>query len=304
MSIGGAPANALRRGRSIGCDTIQMFTRSPNQWAGRELTADEIAAFYAERAVGDIAPVVAHSSYLINLASPDEALWQRSLVALITELGRCAQLGLGDYVLHPGSHMGAGVEAGLERAAQALRAAQDARATLAATTDAPVRILLETTAGQGDSLGCTFEQLAWLRAQAAEHGPAGVCFDTAHALAAGYEFRDAASYAALWDAFDATIGLEHLGCIHLNDSKRGLGARVDRHEQIGRGEVGLEAFRLLVNDGRLAHVPMILETPKGPDLKEDIENLALLRSLIGQPASEAAARDQPTQEETPCAPFP
>jgi deoxyribonuclease-4 len=278
MSIEGGPANAIRRGRSIDCETIQIFTRGPNRWAAKPLTQEQIADFGTERAEAGIDPIVAHSSYLINLASPDRALWKRSLDALVTELKRCDQLKVGDYVLHPGSHKGTGIEAGLQRIAEGLSAA------LAAMDGAGVCILLEITAGQGDGLGHTFEELAWLldHAQPTEH--LGVCFDTAHALAAGYEFRDVESYTAMWGAFDQIIGRERLRAIHLNDSKRDLDSRVDRHEQLGQGFVGLEAFRLLVNDPSLRHVPMILETPKGPDLHEDVENLAILRGLIGASA--------------------
>jgi deoxyribonuclease-4 len=272
MSIAGGPANALLRGRSIDCDAIQMFTRNANRWDSRDLTDKEIAAFHEAREATGLAHVVAHSSYLINLGSPDEALWARSQGALATELERCRLLGIAHYVLHPGAHMGAGEEAGLQRIADGLTA------TLAAFGDG-VTILLENTAGQGTALGYSFEQLHWLL----ENSPAerlGVCFDTAHALAGGYDLRDAAGYAATWDAFDRTIGLERLAAIHLNDSKRDLGSRVDRHTHIGEGALGLEPFRLLVNDVRLRHIPMLLETPKNEDLAEDIMNLATLRSLV------------------------
>lgn len=276
MSIAGGPANALLRGRSIDCDAIQMFTRNANRWDSRDLTDKEIAAFHEAREATGLAHVVAHSSYLINLGSPDEALWARSQAALATELERCRLLGIAHYVLHPGAHMDAGEQAGLQRIADGLTA------TLDAFGDG-VTILLENTAGQGTALGYSFEQLRWLL----ENGPAerlGICFDTAHALAAGYDLRDAAGYAATWDAFDRTIGLERLAAIHLNDSKRDLGSRVDRHTHIGEGALGLEPFRLLVNDVRLRHIPMLLETPKNEDLAEDIMNLATLRSLVAAPA--------------------
>ena len=274
MSIEGGPANALARGRSINCDTIQMFTRSANRWQSKALTPEQIQDFTRARAETGIAPIIAHSSYLINLASPDAVLWPKSQKALVTELERCEQLGIEDYVLHPGAHKGAGEEAGLQRIAEALTAA------LAVTPSAQVRVLLETTAGQGTSVGCTFEHLAWLIDRTSSASRVGVCFDTAHSLASGYEYRDAVSYGAMWEHFDSVIGLEFLRAIHLNDSKRDLESHVDRHEQIGEGFVGLETFRRLVNDPQLRRVPMILETPKGPDMLEDIENLALLRSLI------------------------
>lgn len=274
MSIAGGPARALERGQSIGCETIQMFTRNANRWDSRDLTAEEVAAFHVARQTTGIESVVAHSSYLINLGSPDAALWQRSLAALVSELRRCAQLGIEDYVLHPGSHSGTDEEQGLERIAIGLRQALDA------TSGDRTRIALETTAGQGDGLGYCFEHLAWLLDRLRAPERSGVCLDTAHILAAGYEYRTAETYAALWAQFDETIGLEHLRAIHLNDSKKDLDSHVDRHEQIGQGCVGIEAFRLLMNDSALRHVPMILETPKGEDMAEDVVNLTLLRSLI------------------------
>jgi deoxyribonuclease IV len=276
MSISGGPAKALERGYAIGCEAIQMFVRSPSQWRQPELTDGQVAAFHAVRQETGIQAVVSHAMYLINLAGSDEALWQHSLDTLVDELRRCARLGITDHVLHPGSHKGAGVEAGLERIATGLQAALDA------TAGTEVRILLEITAGQGDSLGHTLEELAWLREHVHPRERIGVCFDTAHALAAGYEFRDATSYATFWATFDGTLGLDQLRAMHLNDSKKPLGSRVDRHEQIGQGHMGVEAFRLLMNDPALAHVPMILETPKGDDLAEDVVNLALLRSLFDE----------------------
>ena len=274
MSIAGGPANALLRGQRIGCETVQMFTRSANRWQSKELTPHQIEDFQQARVATGIHPVVAHSSYLINLATPDDYLWQRSLNALILEMGRCRRLGIRDYVLHPGAHKDSGEEAGLHRVAAGLDAA------LSATAGAEVTVLLENTAGQGSSLGYRFEHLAWLMERVEGRERLGVCFDTAHAFAAGYEFRQPETYAAMWQNFDDLIGLERLRAIHLNDSKRDLGSRVDRHEHIGKGFVGLKAFRMLVNDPRLRSLPMVLETPKGPDMAEDIENLALLRSLI------------------------
>ncbi len=283
MSIAGGPANALFRGHSIACDTIQMFTRSSNRWQSKALDIQQIRAFEAARRETGIQPIIAHSSYLINLASPKEALWQKSVEALITELTRCRQLEIGAYVLHPGHHTGSGEEKGLARVAAGLSTA------LQATTEGDVTILLENTAGQGTGLGYTFEHLAWMMEHTEPQERLGVCFDTAHAFAAGYEFRQSAAYGEMWDTFDSVIGLERLGVIHLNDSKRELGSRVDRHEQIGEGYIGRKSFRLLVNDERLHDVPMILETPKGPGLKEDVKALALLRSFVQKETVEAEA---------------
>jgi len=274
MSIAGGPANALYRGASISCDAIQMFVGSPNRWRSKALTASVIEDFAQAAEATGIHPIVAHSAYLINLGSPDDALFQRSRGLLIDELARCAALGIHDHVLHPGAHMGAGEEAGLERIADGLRQ------VLEATSGAPVRILLETTAGMGTHLGHRFEHLAWLIDRLDGSERLGVCLDTAHVLAAGYDLRAPASYEATFAAFDALIGLDRLHCLHLNDSLKALDSRVDRHTWIGQGEVGLKAFELLVNDPRLQAVPMLLETPKGDDLKEDVEALALLRSLV------------------------
>ncbi|MHB1294194.1 MAG: deoxyribonuclease IV [Anaerolineae bacterium] len=277
MSISGGPANALRRGHSIGCGAVQMFTRNANRWDAKDLSAAEIDAFAQARSETCPAAVVAHSSYLINVGSPDEELWLKSVKALTSELERCAQLGIACYVLHPGAHMGAGEEAGLARVVQGLDAA------CAATGGNDVTILLETTAGAGTILGGAFEQLAWLADHLAEPARGGICLDTAHVFAAGYDLRTPEVYEATWQAFDATIGIERLQALHLNDSKGDLGSHLDRHEHIGKGKLGLEAFRLLVNDARLRGLPMLLETPKGEDLHEDVENLACLRSLVAEP---------------------
>jgi deoxyribonuclease-4 len=274
MSTAGGPANALLSGHSVGCDAIQMFVRNPNRWQAKDLTPEQIADFQQAREATGIDLVIAHGSYLINLGTPDSSLWGNSLDALIVELRRCRQLGIRDYVLHPGSHVGSGEEAGLFRVATGLSAA------LEATTAAPVTVLLETTGGQGSNLGYRFEHLGWLMHHAYPESRLGACFDTSHALAAGYEFRQPESYKAMWDRFDAEIGMQRLRVIHLNDSRHDLGSRADRHEHIGQGYVGLEAFRMLLNDEHLRDIPMLLETPKGPDLSHDVENLTLLRSLV------------------------
>jgi len=274
MSIAGGLHKALERGASIGCQVVQMFVKSSNRWATRDITSEEAGRFHETRRATGIRAVVAHAAYLLNLGSPDDALWKRSVDAAIIEVKRCQQLAIDRWVIHPGAAKESTEEQGLRRIVSGLDA------VLEATADADVTILLEITAGQGTSLGHTFEQLAWLIEHAEADERLGVCFDTAHALAAGYEFRDATSHQTMWGTFDEVIGLDRLGAIHLNDSKRDLGTRVDRHEQIGEGFLGIEPFRLLLNDPALRQVPMILETPKGPDLAEDVHNLALLNSLI------------------------
>ena len=273
-SIAGGLHRALERARSVGCETVQLFVKSNRAWAVRPLSDDDVTRFQAEVAASAIHPVVGHASYLLNLASPDETLWRRSRDMLIVELQRCERLQIPYLVLHPGSHMGAGEEAGLNRVAQALGALH------AATPGFRSRILLENTAGQGTNLGCRFEHLAWL----IEHTPAGerlgVCLDTCHLFAAGYELRTAAGYAATMASFDRLVGLERLQAVHLNDCGGGLGSGRDRHVHIGQGAIGLEGFRCLLNDRRLAGLPGLLETPKGNDLREDVENLAVLRALF------------------------
>jgi deoxyribonuclease-4 len=274
MSIAGEPANALRDGQRIGCDTIQMFTRSPNRWAGPALTDEQVATFREVRQETGIDPVVAHAAYLINLGTPDDALWQRSLALAADELGRAGRLGLDGYILHPGAHMGSGELAGLERIAAGLRALLDDPAT------GTVRILLETTSGAGTHLGGRLEHLAWLIEHAGGGERLGVCIDTAHLYGAGYALAEKAAYRSFWSEFEALIGLDRLGAIHVNDSKKELGSHGDRHEQLGEGLIGADAFYRLVNDPRLVRVPMILETPKSDDLHEDVRNLAFLRNLV------------------------
>ena len=272
MSIAGGPASAFARGRSVDCQTMQVFARSPNRWASPPLTDEQACAYRAEAAVGDIWPVVAHGSYLINLASPEDDLWMRSRHALADELDRCLRLGIETYVLHPGSHRGSGAELGLDRVRRALDAEL--------ATRAGITVALETTAGQGDVLGRSLSELAWVL-EHAECGPSlGVCVDTAHVLAAGYDCRTPETYDRFWREVETTVGVTRVRVVHLNDSKADLGQGRDRHEQIGDGFLGLTPFELLVNDAQLRHIPMLLETPKGRDLVEDRRNLKLLQSLI------------------------
>ena len=218
--------------------------------------------------------MVAHSSYLLNLATPDDALWHKSIDALLVEMERCDVLAIPYLVIHPGSHMDSGEETGIARIANALNVAHDR------LPDAQVKITLETTAGQGTNLGYRFEHLgAMIEATEAKERLA-VCYDTCHTLAAGYDFRTPDGYAEVFRQFDDIIGLDRLKVFHFNDSKQDLGSRRDRHEHIGEGSVGLEGFRRILNDARFDEIPMLLETPKSDDLHEDVENLALLRSLI------------------------
>lgn len=271
MSIAGGVDQAIARGKRIGCEAIQIFTKSNRQWRARPLGEEESARFKYARQESSIF-VFAHTSYLINLGASDEDLWTKSIASFIEEVERCAALGLPYLVTHPGTCPEA--EAGLER----IRLGLDA--VLKQTEDSGVSILLEVTAGQGATLGYRFEHLAWLIKNSAYPEWLGVCFDTCHAFAAGYDLRSQEAYAKTFARFDELIGIDRLKAVHLNDSRGELGSRVDHHQHIGKGRLGLEAFRLILNDKRFKELPMVLETPKSPGLKEDIENLRVLRNLI------------------------
>ena len=275
MSIEGGLDLAAERASRAGCDVLQIFTKSSNQWKARDLGEAEVGRFRECVEREGISTVAAHDSYLINLASPEEILFRRSLDAFIIEIQRCLRLGIPYLIAHPGAHVGSGTAAGIRRIASALDEAH------AAVPGKECRVLLEITAGQGSVIGSRFEEIAEILSAVRSPERLGVCFDTCHAFAAGYDIRAQAGYEATFREFDRVIGLGRLLAFHLNDSRKDLGLRVDRHEHIGRGWLGPEAFRLLVNDPRFASVPMFLETPKGPDLREDIENLAALRSFFG-----------------------
>lgn len=274
MSIAGGIERAVERAVRVQATALQVFVKSSNQWAARPFAEGEAERFRAAAAEAGLDRfTLAHTSYLINIASPDDTLWRRSIDALAVEIERCGVLGIPFLVLHPGSHVGSGEEAGLARAAKGLDEA------LLPAPDG-VQVLLETTAGQGTNLGCRFEHLARILEEARCTDRLGVCLDTCHVLAAGYEIRDARSYRKTLRDLDRAVGLDRLHGIHVNDSKTGLGSRKDRHEHIGRGHLGTEPFRLLLNDRRLRGIPMVLETPKGEDLAEDRENLSTLRGLV------------------------
>ena len=276
MSIAGGYHRALLTAQRHDCEALQLFTKNSNQWRAKELTAEEVTTFAETRRQTRVRTLLAHDSYLINLASPDETLYRRSITAFSEELRRAEKLGLDYLVTHPGAHVGSGEEAGLKRVAAALDEVHQ---------DCPrfhVQILLETTAGQGSCLGHRFEHLAWLLEQVAEPERVGVCLDTCHVFAAGYGLASPAAYRATFKTFDQIIGLERLRAFHLNDSRKPLGSRVDRHAHIGNGCLGLEPFRRLVNDRRFRELPMILETPKEEEGVEDMDaiNLRTLRELV------------------------
>lgn len=276
MSISGGIAKAFARGAKVGCDAMQIFCKNDRQWNAKPYSAADIADFKAEQLRTGITPVIVHSSYLINLAAPGDEIWEKSIAACADELERCALLEVPYLVLHPGSHTGSGEEAGLQRIATALNR------LFSTNTGAGVMLLLETTAGQGTALGWRFEHLASLLDLVTYPDRLGICVDTCHLLAAGYDIRSAEAFASTFAEFDRIVGLPHIKAFHLNDSQKELGSRVDRHTHIGQGYVGLEAFRLLRNDPRFRDIPMIIETPKGKDINdttEDMQNLSVLRSL-------------------------
>jgi deoxyribonuclease-4 len=278
MSIAGGHALAIDRALNFEMTACQIFTKNANQWIAKPIAPEAAEGFRARVVESGINSFVAHDSYLINLASPDDALWEKSRAAFGDEIARCALLGVPYLVTHPGAHMGTGVDAGIQRVGEALNRLFDD------LPDADVTVLLETTAGQGSTLGSAFEELAAILDLVEDQRRVAVCFDTCHAFAAGYDLRDADTYATTMQAFDDTIGLDRLSVFHLNDSKKGLGARVDRHAHIGEGELGAEAFRLLINDPRFIDRPGILETPKDDDEEGDRRNMATLRGLIAAPA--------------------
>lgn len=275
LSIAGGYHKAIDAAVELGMETVQLFTSSPSQWNRKSITAAEVAAFSGALKASKLKFPTAHDSYLINLAAPDEALYRRSIASFTDELDRAAALGLTYLVTHPGAHVGSGEEAGLEKVAAALDE------VLASRPDCPVTILLETTAGQGSSLGAKFEHLAELLETVKEPKRLGVCLDTCHVFAAGYALGTDAEYDATFKEFDRIIGLKWLKLFHVNDSVKPLGSRVDRHAGLGLGKIGLGAFRRLVADPRFAKKPMILETPKeaDDDTEMDPVNLGILRSF-------------------------
>ena len=274
MSVAGGVSKAFERAASIDINTMQVFTKNQNRWQQKPTPQKEIDRWFELQAQTGIGPVVSHAAYLINLGSPDDALWEKSADALVDELTRAEELGILGVVLHPGAHMSASEAAGIARIAAGLDRAH------AATRGYKTLTLIENTAGQGSVLGYRFEQLRAMLDGVAEPARIGFCLDTCHAFAAGYDIRTPETYAETMAAFDQLLGLERLKCFHFNDSKKGLGSRVDRHDHIGSGLLGLAAFGFILNDARFAEVPMILETPKSEDMHEDVENLTVLRGLI------------------------
>jgi deoxyribonuclease-4 len=273
-SIAGGVFNAVERGRKATCDTIQIFNKSNNQWRAKKLEAAEIDKFFQAIETTGVSVSVSHTSYLINNASPDKALSDKSYLALAEEMRRCELLRIPNLVLHPGSHVGSGEEAGLAKVAE------NVNHMFGKLEDNSVTLLLEATAGQGTNLGYRFEQLAAIIDMVDDKDHMGVCLDTCHIFGAGYPITDKKDYNNTIKELDTIVGLDRLRIIHINDSKKEFASRRDRHEHIGQGFIGLDAFRNFVNDRRLKKIPLILETPKGEELVEDVENLKVLRSLV------------------------
>ncbi len=273
MSIAGGAHRAIERACSIKCTAMQIFVKNNMQWFARPLEKSEISAFLDHPQRAELSAVFAHANYLINLAATNPQFHANSLRALAEELTRADQLELPFLVLHPGAHLGAGIDAGLERIVDSI----DAVHTVLPKTK--TKIALETTAGQGSCLGDRFEHIAHIIANVREPERLCVCLDTAHVFAAGYDLASEAATRKMFAEFDRTIGLERLAALHLNDSKTPRGSRVDRHEHIGKGKIGLNAFRFIMRDRRFRKIPKVLETPKGKELLEDVENMKTLRGL-------------------------
>jgi deoxyribonuclease IV len=269
-SIAGGLHNAILAAAELKARAVQIFAKNSNQWRGKEMLQSDVEDWNAAIEKYPVFPIV-HDSYLINLASPDPALLEKSRVAFLDEIRRCERLGITRLVFHPGAHIDSGEDAGLRRIAKSLDWA------CAESPRSNVMLVLETTAGHGSVLGSRFEHLARIIESARRPERLGVCIDTCHLLAAGYDFRSPAGYRAVFDEFDRIVGCGRIACFHLNDSKRDLGSRADRHEHIGKGFVGREAFRMLMRDSRFAEIPKVIETPKVDDW--DKRNLSLLRRL-------------------------
>ncbi|HZO80320.1 MAG TPA: deoxyribonuclease IV [Candidatus Binataceae bacterium] len=274
MSIAGGVSEALRRGKQVGCDCIQIFTKSSRQWAAKPYAKEEVAAFKAAQVETGIKIVVAHDSYLLNLGAPDEKLRRKSVAGFIDELERCEMLGVPFLIAHPGSHVGSGEEAGIQTIAHSLDEAHKSCAGF------KVKVALEITAGQGSNLGYSFAQMGRIFDAVKEHERLRLCFDTEHAFAAGYDLRDNEGYERTFAELDEHIGLRRLVAFHLNDSLKPFHSRVDRHEHIGKGHLGVAPFRRLLHDQRFFGLPMCLETEPGPEMKDIAADLATLRKLL------------------------
>ncbi len=274
LSTAGGVDKAFERAEALDCTTFQIFTKSNRQWQAKPLDPAVIERYHHRQKETGIQPVICHASYLLNLGTSDDALWHKSIKALVIELERCEILKIPYLVLHPGAHMKAGVEIGIARVVQALDIVHER------LPNYQVKIALEITAGQGSALGANFAEIAQMLVGCRQSEQLVVCFDTCHALAAGYEFRTPDTYQVMMAEFDRVIGLDRLKVIHFNDSEKDLASHVDRHAHIGEGCIGLEPFGYFLNDPRLKKTPFLLETPKDQDPEDDMRNLERLKGLI------------------------
>ena len=271
MSIAGGIEKSLLRGHDLGCNTIQIFTKTSRGWREKFLQESEIIAFHETKEKTGIDPVISHCSYLVNLASPDRKIYEKSIDSMLNEIERCESLGIAYLVVHPGSHKESGEIPGIEKIADAINILHQK------TQGFRLKILLETTAGQGTNLGYRFEQIAEMIERVEEESRMGLCLDTCHVFAAGYDLRTENGYRKVFKDIEEIMGMERLMVLHLNDSQGDFGSRVDRHEHIGKGKIGEKPFRWIMNDERLKNIPKIIETPKVGS--KDRDNLQLLRSF-------------------------
>ncbi len=274
MSISGGVHTAVDRAASIGCTALQVFTKNNNQWSAKPLDNNDIQSYKRKISEARIVPVVAHDSYLINLCAVNPGILKKSREAFVDELNRCEQLGIQLLNFHPGAHGGAGESDGIKKIIESLNVAHEK------TKGFHVLSVVETTAGQGTAVGYKFEHLAEIIRGVDEPKRMAVCIDTCHIFAAGYNIGTGEGYEKTFQEFDEIVGLNRIAAFHVNDSKKGLGSHVDRHEHIGKGTIGLAGFELLMNDRRFISVPKILETPKSEDLHEDVENMNVLKGLM------------------------
>ena len=274
VSIAGGVSESIGRGKSIGCDCIQIFTKSSRTWKNKPYSEEEIAAFRRNVRESDIRCVVAHDSYLVNLGAPDDVLRKKSIAGFIDELERCEALGVPWLVAHPGSHVGSGEDAGIATIAKSIDEAHKA------CSGFNVKVALEITAGQGSNLGCSFPQMARIFNAVKENDRLRLCFDTEHAFASGYDISNAEGYERTFAELDEHIGIKRIVAFHLNDSMKPFNSRVDRHEHIGKGHIGTGAFERLVHDARFFGIPMCLETEPGPEMKDIAADLVTLKGLL------------------------
>jgi deoxyribonuclease IV len=273
-STEGGLYTVFERAEKINATTIQIFTQNARQWHATKIEPDQIEIYKMNQSKSKVKIVISHDSYLINLCAKDDLIQKKSETAFIAEIQRCNDLGINLLVFHPGSHLGEGEEKGLKKIFETLNRLHKE------TKNCDVRSVLETTAGQGTNLGYKFEQLKYIIDNIEDKKRIGVCIDTCHIFAAGYEIRDKKSYTNTIKQFDEIIGLDYLKVFHLNDCKSEFGSHVDRHDHIGKGKIGPDAFSFIMKDKKLKHIPKIIETPKSKDLHEDIENLTILRSMV------------------------